>query len=336
MKKFLSLLMVVMMLASMLTISTSAADSKLYKTMEEAKDGDLLWVVDFANAKNIYDPIYDTDADKNMLMTVGDDGRSITMTPTADAAASGKRWWGGTIKGLNIDNNSQYTMTLKIKAFGDTGKNNSTGVYGFRYTSLPDEVVNIRALGMYGNWNSNDAGGVDLQNRSALFRAGTNKSGYSNVIDTIEPDADGFITVQIEYDVKEMEYAASYMGKDGKWIEDEQSYFIFEELDDTPDEVCFLFYGYYNTSQATVKDVKFFKGVNLTPDQLAQEAPKAVETTTAAPVTTKAPETTKAPAATTAAPAATPSTADMTAVYAMAAMALTAIVAALSKKASAK
>lgn len=325
MKKILAMLLMLAMVASMMVVSASAADDKLYKTMEEAKDGDLLWVVDF-NAKDIYDPTYNETGAPNIVVTIGDDGRSATMLPTANAADSGKWFWGAPIKGLNIDNNSQYTMTCKIKAFGDTGSNNSTGVFGFRYNTIDtDPAFNERALGMYGNWNSKNADGTDLQNRTALFQGASRKTNYANVIDLIEADDEGFITVQIEYNVKDAEFTASYMGKDGKWVEDETAFFIFESLDDTPDELVFIFYGYYKNVSATVKDVKFFKGVNLTTAQLAAEAPKAAETTTAAPVTTSAPVTTAAPAATTAAPAATPSTADATTyiVLACAALALT-------------
>ncbi|MBQ8396728.1 MAG: hypothetical protein IJX53_00845 [Clostridia bacterium] len=325
MKKILAMLLMLGMIASMMVITSSAADDKLYKTMEEAKDGDLLWIVDF-NAKDIYDPVYSEAGAPNIQIAIGDDGRSATLTPTANAAASGKWFWGAPIKGLNIDNNSQYTMTFKIKAFGNTGSNNSTGAFGFRYNAAEGETTfNEKCLGMYGNWNSMNSDGTDIKNRSALFQGASRKTNYANVIDEIEADDEGFITVQIEYNVKEAEFSASYMGKDGKWIEDETAFFIFESLDDTPDELVFIFYSYYKEGNATIKDVKFFKGVNLTAAQLAAEAPKAAETTTAAPVTTAAPTTTAAPAATTAAPAATPSTADATTyiVLACAALALT-------------
>ncbi|MBQ3125537.1 MAG: hypothetical protein IJC15_00585, partial [Clostridia bacterium] len=206
MKKFLAMLLTVLMIASMMIVSSSAADSKLYKTMEEAKDGDLLWVVDF-NAKEIYEPVYNELGSANITVTVGDDGRSATMLPTATAADSGKWFWGAPIKGLNIDNNSQYTMTCKIKSFGDTGSNNSAGVFGFRYNTIDtDPAFNERALGMYGNWTSKNADGTEIQNRSALFQGASRKTTYANVIDLIEPDDEGYVTVQIEYNVKDAEF----------------------------------------------------------------------------------------------------------------------------------
>lgn len=49
MKKFLSVLLVAAMIASMLIVSASAADDKVYNTYAEAAKGDLLWQVDFNN-----------------------------------------------------------------------------------------------------------------------------------------------------------------------------------------------------------------------------------------------------------------------------------------------
>ena len=96
-----------------------------------------------------------------------------------------------------------------------------------------------------------------------------------------------------------------------------------EQLDDTPDSLCFMIYNYWLAIDQTIKDIKYFKGINLTDAQLAAEAPKAPETTKA-PTTTKAPETTKAPAATTKAPTTAPATSDSTVIVAgMLVMALT-------------
>ncbi len=323
MKKTLSLLLMLAMIASLLIVPSSAADNKLYKTYDAAAKGDLLWIVDF-NAKEMIDAQPNDNAQKNMTYTIGDDGRSVTVKGVSGATDKKTNYWGGVINGLKADAKSQYTMTYKVRANGKSGTNNSTGIGGWLYDSTDASAYNTQFMGNYGNWNSINADGSDLKNRACLSVAASKKANggtYLNVVDEAVADADGFITCRIDFDGVGMEYKAYYLGKDGKWLEDTENFWIMEKLNDTPDDICFMLYSYYLAVDTTVKDVKYFKGIGLSAEQLAAEAPKPVETT-AAPTTTAAPVTTAAP--TTTAPATTPATADASMlVLAVAAMALT-------------
>ena len=154
MKKFLSALLTIAMIASMLIVSASAADAKVYKTYAEATKGDLLWQVDFSN-KALFDPSGKVEA-AEYTYTVGDNGNSLTVTggKTDKKAAV----WGAPIKGLEVDDKSQVTMTFKVKANGTAGKNNSTGIGGWLYNAT-GEGFNDRFLNCYSNWNADDGSG---------------------------------------------------------------------------------------------------------------------------------------------------------------------------------
>lgn len=333
MKKFLSIALMLTMLFSMLAISTSAADTKVYKTYAEANDGDLLWIVDF-NAKDIFDPQPNDNAAANMVYTIGDNGRSVTVTPSANATDKKTNFWGAPIKGLEVNQDSKVTFYYKAKANGDKGANNSVGVGGWLYDSTDASTYNNQYLNVYTNHNSKNADGSDLQNREAISLASSKKVSYSYVMDEALEDAEGFIQCKIEFNAPEVEYILYIYTKDNKWTQVENMYYM-DKLDDKEDSLCFMLYSYWLDTNTTVKDVKFFKGIGLTDAQLQAEAPAAA-TTTAAETTaaaTTAADTT-AVASTTVAATTTPATADTTTYILLAGMvaaiALTAVV--LKKK----
>ena len=315
MKKILSVLIMLAMLASMMLVPASAADNKVYKTYAEAQKGDLLWQVDF-NAKEIFDPQPDEKAAGSFTYEIGADGRSVTVKGIKGAPDKQICFWGAPIKGLEVGKDAQVTMTFKVKANGQNGANNATGLGGWLYNATSDGF-NSSFMNIYGNWNSVNKDGSELNNRSSLSVAQSKKAmggGYSYVMNDAVSDADGFVTIMIEFNAPEEEYTTSFLGADGKWIEDTDNFWVMESLDDTPDNLCFMIYNYWLDIDQTIKDIKFFKGIDLTDAQLAAAAPKTPETTK--PVeTTKTIETTKAPT-TTQAPVTTPATADSTVIVA--------------------
>ena len=277
MKKFLAIFLCVLMAVSMIA-SATAADNKV-KSYASAKNGELLWTVDF-NDKSVFAPATSKNGTE-YTYTIGDNGKSVTIT-------SGKTdkkdcIWGAPIKGLEVDSNSQVTMTFKVKSHGTAGKNNSIGVGGWLYDGTGYEFLNN-----YSNWNSDDGTGKFV-NRAALSQGGVKKiagskgDSYEYNIDKAAADKDGFLSVKIEFDATKKSYSVYYIGADGKWFVDDKNTTSMALLDSKADSLCFMIYSYYNVVNATVKDVKFYKGVGLTDAQL-----NPVETTAA---TTKAPTT---------------------------------------------
>ncbi len=277
MKKFFALFLCVLMAVSMIA-SVSAADNKV-KSYASAGNGELLWTVDF-NAKDVFAPA----ANKNgseYTYTVSDNGYTLTVkggkTDKKDCI------WGAPIKGLEVDSKSQVTMTFKVKANGTAGKNNSTGIGGWLYDGTGYEFLNN-----YSNWNSDDGTGKFV-NRAALSLGGAKKipgskgDNYEYNIDKAVADKNGFLSVKIEFDAPKKTYSVYYLGADGKWFVDDKNTTAMDKLDGKADSLCFMVYSYYNVVDATIKDVKFYKGVGLTDAQL-----NPVETTAA---TTKAPAT---------------------------------------------
>ncbi len=118
---------------------------------------------------------------------------------------------------------------------------------------------------------------------------GSRGDSYEYNIEKAAADKDGFLSVKIEFDAPKKTYSVYYIGADGKWFVDDKNTVAMDKLDSKADSLCFMIYSYYNVVNATVKDVKFYKGVGLTDAQL-----NPVETTAA---------TTKAPAAKPTAPA---------------------------------
>ena len=284
MKKFLAIFLCVLMAVSMIA-SATAADNKV-KSYASAKNGELLWTVNF-NDKSVFEPKASKNGEQ-YTYTVSDNGYTLNVkggkTDKKDCI------WGAPIKGLEVDNKSQVTMTFKVKANGTAGKNNSTGSGGWLYDATGYEFLNN-----YSNWNSDDGSGK-FENRAALSQggvkkiAGTKGDSYEYNIEKAAADKDGFLSVKIEFDATKKSYSVYYIGADGKWFVDDKNTTAMALLDDKADSLCFMVYSYYNVVDATIKDVKFYKGVGLTDAQL-----NPVETTAA---TTKAPSTKPASPAT--------------------------------------
>lgn len=321
MKKTLAFILMLTAIISMIALPGSAAAVKPYA---EAAVGDLLWQVDF-NAKDVFDPQPNDKALASFEYTITGDGKGITVKGKEDGVDKKVCFWGGEIKGLEVDSKSQVTMTFKIRANGQKGENSSSGIGGWMYNSTDTTKYNSQYLHNYGNWNAVGKDGSELQNRASLSLGQTrkaNKGGYLYVVDQAVADADGFITCKIEYNAPENVLNAYYLGAEGKWLFDEENVWTMEKLDDQPDSLCFMIYSYFLDCDHTIKDIKYYKGIGLTDAQL---------NATAVPETTKALETAKAPV-TTKAPEATPATADATAYIAAICVAAALIAGTLLKK----
>jgi len=143
MKKTLSLILSVLMVLSLLTVAVSAAPN--YDT---AKDGDVLYTVDFSGTDGIYSPINFRNGNAKMEATtyeVTDGGKTLTATAPADAGAA---WFlGGAFKGLTLGADKKYTITFEM-AF----PSGNAGVY-FNYgyaTKDMDALKDMSYNGLYG------------------------------------------------------------------------------------------------------------------------------------------------------------------------------------------
>ena len=286
MKKFSLVLLALCLMAGAACLPTAAADTRVYKTYDEAKDGDLLWLVDFT-ATEVIDPQPDPTAAQNFDYTIGDGGRSVSIKAKPNAPLPSKpNYWGGPIKGLEVGRGDRVTMTFKIKA-APKGADNSTGVGGWMFDST--EAYNTQICHNYSNWNSYNADGSDIQNRSVIC-IGRNKKAnnteYTYHIDAAGSDDEGFMTCKMEYDAQENIYRVFYLDWWGEWIEDMDNCYPLEQLNDTPDNVCFLLYAYSLNAEVTVKDVRYYRGVGLTDAKLAGKTEPPQTTESPAPVET--------------------------------------------------
>lgn len=263
MKCIVSLLTTVLLLVGM-TAPLSAADSKLIKSYANAKDGDLLYIADFSSTGGAFAPAPNDLAAQNFTYTVGDKGASVTIK--GGKGDKTKSFWGGIINGLEADATTKYTMTYKVKMNGESGKNNSIGVGGWNVDDY--DPANWVFYNDYGNFNSAFPAGDSTKNRSALSHADVKyNSNYTNGIDAATPDKDGFIWQMIEFDGPANTYR-SYSNVNGKWqLNEEQK---MAETNDAAkkDNMSIMLYSYYAVVDATIKDVKFFKGTGLTDAQL--------------------------------------------------------------------
>ena len=282
MKRIVSLLTTALLLVGM-TAPLSAADTKLIKSYADAKDGDLLYIVDFSSTGGAFAPAPNDLAAQNYTYTVGDKGASLTIKGgKGDKSCS---YWGGNITGLEADATTKYTMTYKVKMNGEVGKNNSIGVGGWNVDDYdPSKWVFYND---YGNFNSAFPAGDTTKNRSALSHGNTKYDGnYTTGVDAATPDKDGFIWQMIEFDGPANTFRA-YSNVNGKWQLNEEQKMAEKNDAAKPDHMAVMFYSYYAVVDATVKDVKFFKGTGLTDAQLNYN-PAAAKPAAKAPATADA------------------------------------------------
>lgn len=275
MKKLISLLLMLTLLAGLTSLSVSAADAALLKNPDSAAKGDLLFVIDFSNTSGAFVPQANANA-KNYTYTVGDNGRSITVKGGTMDKTPG--YWGAPIDGLAVDADDTITMTYKVKSNGTAGKNNSIGVGGWLIDTF--NVENCKYYNNYSNYNSQFPAGDSSANRSALSMSSQKyNANYTNGIDAATPDADGFISCMIEFDAPKNQFRA-YAKVNGEWTLLEEQTMAENNNAGTADNIGFVIYSYYQVVDTTVKDVKFFKGVDLTDAQLNAE-PSAAQTPSA-------------------------------------------------------
>ena len=277
MKKILSItlgLVLVFSMISALAINTSAAaDSQVLRVYDRASDGDILFYANFnseAYKKN-------ASAEAKVDFEISEDGRTLDVKAKPDSGSDNANYFGAYFEDLAVGRGDKVTMSFKIKSNGSaTGKvtptSNSVGVGGWfiddYMTKDPETGWNF--INYYGNWN------CDLS-EGTLHRSGiriANKTKLAADANNIEPatsDEDGFLSVKIEYDY-DKRIVTTYFLQDGAYVQDQSCSMSTTSVINNAkmdDHLGFAISVPHVECEATVKDVKIFKGLGLTPDQLA-------------------------------------------------------------------
>ena len=270
MKKIVILLLAITMLLTLvLTVSATGSGLTPY---DSAETGDLLYKVNFNGETGVFDPQPRGNFTENFDVIVGDDGNSLTIRGTADGEDETVNFYGGVINGLDATSTTSYAMIYKVRANGtpedeDEAKNNSLGIGGL----IADADTNK----FYYNYSNHSTGTLDgdISMRRAAVSSGDSKlyrqpNDYVkfNTIDAYDVDADGFVTMRIDFVGKSM---TTYILKDGAQSElDESNWIVMQNfgnmsVNDTNDKICFMVYAFYNCIDTTVKDVGFYKGTPI-------------------------------------------------------------------------
>ena len=310
MKKLLCLFVTAVMLAAVMSLGVHA---ELYKDYASAADGDLLFIADF-RGEDVCTPVPSIDAADAVTYTPGDDGRSLHIQGI-EGYDKNTWYYGGAIKGLTADRTTKYTLVYKIRMNGELGKDNSAGVGGLSWNIIEDQPHDWRFFSNYGNYNSVYPSGEDEPNRTALSSAQQKiDSSYTNGIEDAVADADGFLTCRIDFDGPSNVFKAYAVTANGWTLLEEQDMdepnANYADVYVETQDVGVWIYTYYEIVDCTLKDVKWFKGINLSDEQLSAVDPRLVSSEpepapaeTAAPAAAPAPAETAAPAP---APAAAP------------------------------
>ena len=279
MKKILSImlgLVLVLSMVSALVVSTSAAtDSQVLRVYDRASDGDILFYADF----NSEAYKMNASAEAKVDFEISEDGRTLDVKAKADSGSDNANYFGAYFDELAVGSGAQVTMIFQIKSNGfasdkATPTSNSVGVGGWfiddYMTKDPETGWNF--INYYGNWN------CDLP-EGTLHRSGiriANKTKLAADANNIEPataDEDGFLTVKIEYDyVKTSRKVTTYFLQDGVFVEDQSCSMSTTAVVNNAkmdDHLGFAISVPHVECEATVKNVKIFKGLGLTPEQLA-------------------------------------------------------------------
>ena len=259
MKKIISVFLCALMLAAMFCLPASAAN-ELAKGYDAAKDGELLYDVVFNAKDGAYTPdVISRDTDKNTTADVkfSADGKEVTITH--DNVDVGRYWWGGQVKGLELGEGKNYTLTGKVKL---TGTN--AGVY---FNANEDGKTYKNLFGWYGGRND--------KNHMTLVKAGSKIKGTVMVDGKLKCDGKAYAT----FDFKAAENANADGYARFSIVIEGYTYSVYfngelfdkrectaKELD-TSTKIGIVFYVYnVNNTSITAKDFKLYKGVKLGAD----------------------------------------------------------------------
>lgn len=262
MKRTLAVLLSLLMIVCLCT-AAGAAGLKVEKTYAEAADGDLLYTADFSASNYKVLGVND-----GFYYEVSDGGATVTMYAKEDNTEDKNNVWGAYIDALGLANGEKYTMTYKVAANGNVGKNNSVGLG--MITSGENDEGGPCVYNLYSNHNTLNEDGTTDARRATFSVGGLKMVDYIYGNKDADEDADGYIIIKQEIDTAAKTVKA-YTLVNGAWT------FLQEQpltLSDAS-RICVMFRLHYCVIDTTFSDVKIYRGIGLTDEQLA--GPVAVE-----------------------------------------------------------
>ena len=262
MKKIISITLCIMLVVAALTalaLPSSAVNAQVLRAYENANDGDILFLADFN------DPAYlpNSSAAKCGQYTPSEDGLELHIKGV-QGKDQNLNFFGACFSDLSVPLGAKVTFVCQVKTNGSAGKNNSIGIGGW-FIDGKGGPTTWSFYNEYGNWNSEHP----EQNRSALSYNNSKLQDYSTNIDAATVDADGYIMMKIEFD-SSAKMMTSYYVKDGKW-EMNNLYGMSKANDHGVDDCLGVaIYNFYEVVDTTIKNVKFFKGVDLSVEDVAK------------------------------------------------------------------
>ena len=255
MKKTISIILCLVMAMSLFcTALTPAFAADLYA---DAKDGDLLTELKFGQTSGNYQSkfLYTNSADGEAAanIAVSDEGKTVKID--YNPSANSQYLYGGPVEGLTIGEGKKYTITFKatFRAPGATSATNA-GMYANFPNDSDLAAVKVGGYKLFVGYY----GTPDVQHKISAGHGSNMKGKYINnckdyaKVNLQTPDADGFFNMAYEIDGKVFRIFIN-----GMFIEEgvyNQAHFT------NANKLGFTVYFYNKASQATVKDVKIYKG----------------------------------------------------------------------------
>ena len=282
---------------------------------KNAKNGALVWSANFNGDANFAPKAWGSAGRVNTTITVSNDGKTLAAGKN-DGGTAGAYYYADAVSGLAIAADTQYTIEFKTK---------NTGNYGgaiFYYTPdyAPDSFVSWYTA------HDNNRTTIARGTATAPYTANWQMKNDYIIYDDRATDTDGFWDVKVEIDGYKV--TAYYKAANGEY---KQAYSYV--MDDANAVIACGAYNYQLTAVTTVKDFNVYKGLTVTNDySKVTEAPETTAPETTAPET-QAPET-QAPTTTPVTPS-NPNTGDNAVISVIvAAIAVTALGAAVVTKKS--
>ena len=286
MKKFTSLLLVVLMVASLFStfvVFTSAAGNELLKTYDAAAEGELLYEAKFGQKDGCYQSDVfaagrlGDETDANVYSTkVSEDGKEIQITylPVQGDLKARRLYYGGKVDGLKVGGGQKYTIVYNVHT-PDVSNTINYGVYynfptSFAETDLVQRVEYQYMLGYYGTPDTRQTLTIGGSKYTGKYISSCN----DYITSVLYPETNGYNEIAIEVEDNAFRvYVDNIFFDEG---------YVYDGTNAICENLGISFYLYNNQTYAgdtfTAKNVKVYKGhtkknTATVPDYAKVEAP---------------------------------------------------------------
>lgn len=268
MKKFTSLLLAVLMVASLFStfvVFTSAAGNELLKTYDAAAEGELLYEAKFGQKEGCYQSDVfaagrigdETDA-STYSTKISADGKEIQITylPAQGDLKSRRLYYGGKVDGLKVGGGQKYTIVYNVHT-PDVSNTINYGVYynfptAFAETDLVQRIEYQYMLGYYGTPDTRQTLTIGGSKYTGKFISSCN----DYITSVLYPENNGYNEVAIEVEDNAFRvYVDNIFFDEG---------YVYDGTNAVCENLGISFYLYnnqtYDGDTFTAKDVKIYKG----------------------------------------------------------------------------